>query len=82
MAEPTHQVPFTVGDQERLKGIEDKLDKVCGLLSDPMPRCAANMERIRSLETSRKKWQYASGSIVIGLVLYTVKLIVSHLTGS
>jgi hypothetical protein len=50
MADSHTPIPFTVGDQERLKTIEVKLDKLSECL-DPVL-----VERVSSLEASRKRW--------------------------
>jgi len=73
MADPTHEIPYTIGDQERQVRIEDGIDSLKELLENPLPRCAVNMEKIASLEKSRRRLQWSSGTIGIGLVLYTIK---------
>lgn len=78
MADASHQVPFTVGDQERLKGIEDKTDILIGLLQEPFPRCTKNMEKIESLEGTRKNIRRASIGVSVALLVYTLKLIFNH----
>jgi hypothetical protein len=50
MADANTPIPFTVGDQERLKTIEVKLDELCKCF-DPVLT-----ERVTSLEASRKRW--------------------------
>lgn len=50
MADPNTPIPFTVGDQERLKSIEVKLGELFKCF-DP-----ALAERVASLEASRKRW--------------------------
>lgn len=86
MARPETEIPFTVGDQERLKGIEGKINTLCGKMDSflekadtPFPRCAANMERIKSLESTRKKVQYVGGTFGIGFLLYWAKILFNHL---
>ena len=81
MADPTHEIPYTIGDQERQVRIEDGITALTKMLEDPLPRCAVNMEKITSLETSRKRFRYASGSIGIGFVLYTIKVFFNKLIG-
>ena len=86
MAKPEHEIPYTIGDQERQVRIEahlteqkTDLTEIKELLGNPQPRCAVNMEKITSLEKSRKRFQWASGSIGIGFVLYTMKQIFNSL---
>ena len=75
MAKADHEIPYTIGDQERQVRIEDKLDTLIASGENPLPRCAVNMEKITSLEKSRKNMKWLSGSVGIGLVLYTLKQI-------
>ena len=87
MAEPNTPIPFTVGDQERLKGIEDKIVTLCKTMSEPFSRCATNMEKIDTLEKARekasKRWTVGGITIGGGLVLYAIKEFFSHiLSGS
>ena len=80
MAKSDHEIPYTIGDQERQVRIEahlteqkTDLGEIKELLGNPQPRCAVNMEKIASLEKSRKRLQWSSGTVGIGLVLYTIK---------
>jgi len=81
MADPSHEIPYTIGDQERQVRIEDGIDSLKELLENPLPRCAVNMEKITSLEKSRKRYQWVSGSVGIGLVLYTIKQFFNSMIG-
>ena len=75
MAKADHEIPYTIGDQERQVRIEEGIADIKDLLGNPLPRCAVNMEKITSLEKSRKNMKWLSGSVGIGLVLYTLKQI-------
>jgi hypothetical protein len=78
MANPEHKIPYTVGDQERQQRIEDKIDSMCILLENPLPRCAVNIEKIASLEKTRKNTRWLSGSLGIGFALYALKQFFNH----
>jgi hypothetical protein len=73
VADSTHEIPYTVGDQERQQRIEDKIDAMCTLLENPLPRCAVNVEKIASLEKTRTNTRWLSGSVGIGFALYALK---------
>lgn len=81
MADSSHKIPYTIGDQERQVRIEEGIADIKELLENPLPRCAVNMEKIASLEQSRKRGKYLSGSIIIGFALYTLKSIFNFMTG-
>jgi ArsR family metal-binding transcriptional regulator len=55
-------IQYTIGDREVLVRLDQKMDDLLKALEKPYPRCAANMERINSLESSRK---WAKGTTTI-----------------
>lgn len=84
MAAPDEPIPFTVGDQERLKRLEVKMDAVCHSVA-----CVTNIEptpeildaRLQSLEATRKKWYTALGSLTVMGLIAIISAAVAHWFG-
>jgi hypothetical protein len=74
MSNGNQVINYTTGDREVLTRLDQKMDDLIETLKQPYPRCAANIERIKSLEDSRSRWQKVSvGAFlaVFGIALKT-----------
>jgi hypothetical protein len=60
MSNGNQVINYTTGDREVLTRLDQKMDDLIEALKQPYPRCAANMERLKSLEDSRSRWQKVS----------------------
>jgi hypothetical protein len=60
MSNGNQVINYTTGDREVLTRLDQKMDDLIESLQNPFPRCAANIERLKSLEDSRSRWQKVS----------------------
>jgi hypothetical protein len=73
-------INYTIKDREILIRLDQKFDDLLKALENPYPRCAANMERIKSLESSRKWTKGTSTIFGLGFLSLILKWAWSILT--
>jgi hypothetical protein len=73
-------INYTIRDREILIRLDQKFDDLLEALEKPYPRCAVNIERINSLESSRK-WAIGTTTVFsLGFLTILMKWAWSLLT--